>query len=75
MIATPLLFNWPIELWVIILISILGICFLAGVVCSIILGKEVAKKITELEEKVKNFRLLLSRPDDQEACEKTGNLK
>jgi hypothetical protein len=45
----------PMELWQIILLSILGVSFLAGVVFSIILFIDILKKISGLEEKAKNL--------------------
>jgi hypothetical protein len=40
--------------------GVLGLSFLAIVICSIILGKEVSKKIKELEEKANKCIKLLS---------------
>jgi hypothetical protein len=70
MIGLPLLFNWSIELWVVILMSALGISFLAVVICSIILGKEIAKKITELDEKTRKTIQSLSNPELRPGSEK-----
>jgi uncharacterized membrane protein len=56
MVFLQLLFKEvPMELWHIILLGILGVSFLAGVVFSIILGIDIIKKISELEEKAKNL--------------------